>query len=220
MYVKHFIPDDKSITILDAGCGDGRHALELSRCGYTAVSAIDLFEELVDESINYKKASIEKLPFEDGQFEFIYSMGSVVNYASPPEKGINEIARVLKPGGKCLISSHTLHSTHTLSRLIRRKIGMKTATHLHGLTFYSTAQMIKAQEQAGLEMLEVTGYQPSVIWYGREVYMQGYNRVIQPILQKLLGKAKYAMPSTTKSKLLKKIYSVVGYHAVYYSKKI
>lgn len=42
-FIEHEINSDKSLKILDVGCGTGRHTIELSQRGYT-VTGIDLSE--------------------------------------------------------------------------------------------------------------------------------------------------------------------------------
>ncbi len=216
LYINEYVPVDKKSKILDVGCGDARHARELLRLGYTSISAVDLFDKLLDDAINYQTASVEAMPFDDGVFDFAYAMGSVVNYVSPPEKGINEIARVVRSGGTCLISSHTLHSTHTLFRRIRRKLGIKSAAHLGGLTFYSTRHMIKALEQAGLKVLFVDGYKPSMLYLWRPAY----RRILFPALRAVGVNAKPPSLKIAKSTMMRRVNSIIGYHAVYYCKKL
>lgn len=57
---------------------------------------------LVDRA-EYVNGDARKMPFEDAYFDAIFSNGSLHEWAHP-EMIFNEIARVLKPGGKYLIS--------------------------------------------------------------------------------------------------------------------
>jgi len=57
-FIEKEIGYDKSVKILDVGCGTGRHSLELSRRGYT-VTGIDLSESLLQRA--RQKASAESL---------------------------------------------------------------------------------------------------------------------------------------------------------------
>lgn len=98
--------------ILDAGCGRGwlsRLALER---GFK-VSSVDIADKVIEENefINQRyeikiplaKASVDNLPFEDGEFDAVFLI-DVLEHLPSPEKALQEIGRVLKKGGKLLIS--------------------------------------------------------------------------------------------------------------------
>jgi 2-polyprenyl-3-methyl-5-hydroxy-6-metoxy-1,4-benzoquinol methylase len=57
-FIESEIHKDKSLTILDIGCGTGRHAIELTKRGYS-VTGIDLSESQINYAIN--KAKEKKL---------------------------------------------------------------------------------------------------------------------------------------------------------------
>jgi len=62
--------------------------------------------EGVADKIEFKQADVRKLPFEDASFNVIVSSGVLhhINGEMPDhEKAINEMLRVLKPGGKIVL---------------------------------------------------------------------------------------------------------------------
>jgi ubiquinone/menaquinone biosynthesis C-methylase UbiE len=73
-FIEQEVVRDKSIKIIDIGCGTGRHAIELTKRGYT-VTGVDLSEaqlararEKATEAgvtINFQKHDARALPFED-----------------------------------------------------------------------------------------------------------------------------------------------------------
>jgi len=73
-FIEQELKSDKSLTILDVGCGTGRHTIEMSKRGYT-VTGIDLSEtqlkrakeksELNNLMIDFQKQDARNLPFED-----------------------------------------------------------------------------------------------------------------------------------------------------------
>ena len=70
------------------------------------VTAIDpLMDEyakiipLDDRKIEYVNGSGEELPFKDGEFDVVTCL-NVIDHTPNPEKMLNEIRRVLKPGGR------------------------------------------------------------------------------------------------------------------------
>ena len=53
-FIEEEISHNKSIQILDIGCGTGRHAIELSKRGYSVVG-IDLSQAQIDRAIENQK---------------------------------------------------------------------------------------------------------------------------------------------------------------------
>lgn len=52
---------------------------------------------------------VENMPYEDNTFDFVYSFG-VIHHTPDIQKAINEIYRVLKPGGSCYIAVYNKNS--------------------------------------------------------------------------------------------------------------
>ncbi len=108
------VPKDHSI--LDLACGQGRHAIELARQGYSNVSGLDRSHYLIRKAksivlqenlnINFKEGDARKLPFQADTFDVVLLLGNSFGYFESVEDDIivlKEIYRVLKPGGKFLI---------------------------------------------------------------------------------------------------------------------
>ncbi|OPY88298.1 MAG: Ubiquinone biosynthesis O-methyltransferase [Smithella sp. PtaU1.Bin162] len=76
-FIEAEVGRDKSIKILDIGCGTGRHAIELTRRGYK-VTGVDLSESQLERAreksreagmkIDFQRHDARKLPFE-GEFD-------------------------------------------------------------------------------------------------------------------------------------------------------
>ncbi len=98
--------------VLDMGCGSGRYSLALAQVGAAKVSAIDLEEKSFCVSRDYARehqldvtfyeGNFLTLPFEDNQFDFVFCNG-VLHHSASTEKGLSEIARVLKDSGKAFL---------------------------------------------------------------------------------------------------------------------
>ena len=61
----------------------------------------DMFQKLNLSYEDLKVASAEKLPYENNYFDFVYSFGVI--HHTPDISAVNEIHRVLKPGGRAVI---------------------------------------------------------------------------------------------------------------------
>jgi ubiquinone/menaquinone biosynthesis C-methylase UbiE len=103
-------------TVLDVGCGTGTLAIVAKgRVGRTGkVHGIDASPEMIARArkktekaglaVDFRKASIEALPFQDRQVDVVLS--TLMLHHLPRqvrENGLYEIRRVLKPGGRVLI---------------------------------------------------------------------------------------------------------------------
>ena len=93
-------------TVLDVGCGPGMFTRELvARLGEARVSAVDPVATFVAATAeafpvaDVRRASAEELPYPDGSFDACVAQ-LVVHFMSDPERGLAEMARVTRPGGR------------------------------------------------------------------------------------------------------------------------
>jgi ubiquinone/menaquinone biosynthesis C-methylase UbiE len=106
-------PEDK---VLDQACGVGRHSLELARRGFSHVTGLDFTQAYVKEAIlkakheglkvEFVHGDMKDLPFADESFDAVYNFYTSFGYFRDErdnERVINEVARVLKPGGRFLL---------------------------------------------------------------------------------------------------------------------
>lgn len=98
---------------LDAGCGNGRGSLFMLSNGAASVDTLDISQTNIDstthniEDFGFKNfkchlGSLEDIPFPDETFDFVWCNG-VVMHTHNPDKCLQELARVLKVGGKAWI---------------------------------------------------------------------------------------------------------------------
>ena len=111
--------------ILDAGCGNGRHALPLARAGYRVV-ALDMSAVLLaaarraarDASWpHFVRGSYARLPFEPATFDAVLCLGTALGYLADQgdRAALHEFRSMLAPGGRLVIE--TLHRGEIGSRL-------------------------------------------------------------------------------------------------------
>jgi len=95
--------------ILDIGCGTGHLAGELMKRGYEAwgVDLSDAMVEYAREHYNpdrFRVGDIEHIPFPDNTFDGVVCLG-VMEYLEKDEPAVREMWRVLKPGGRAVITT-------------------------------------------------------------------------------------------------------------------
>ncbi|MDD2534601.1 MAG: methyltransferase domain-containing protein, partial [Eubacteriales bacterium] len=108
-------------TILDLGCGRGRETFEAAHLAGPTGRAVglDLTQAMVDKAsatatesldvqsgrihVEFVQGDIERLPFADDSFDAIIS-SCVINHAQDKQRVYREIFRILRPGGRFVIS--------------------------------------------------------------------------------------------------------------------
>ena len=91
--------------LLDVGCGPGAFtAVALERLGMGSVSAVDPTPHFVSTirerhpGVDVRQAAAEEIPYADGAFDVAASQ-LVFHFVTDPERGVREMARVVRPGG-------------------------------------------------------------------------------------------------------------------------
>ncbi|MGE5841427.1 MAG: class I SAM-dependent methyltransferase [Deltaproteobacteria bacterium] len=113
--------------ILDIGAHEGFLCGALVKLGYRA-AALD-FESHLEESIweelgvEWRQCHIEgdPIPFPDGHFSGVYMGQLLEHFTYSPRKPLEEIWRVLKPGGLLVVDVPNVGEWHNFYRLIRGK---------------------------------------------------------------------------------------------------
>jgi SAM-dependent methyltransferase len=93
-------------TVLDAGCGMGRHARQLAPYAARVVAvdfslAIDQAARNVAElqNVDCIQADLLSLPLADGVFDYVYSLG-VLHHVDATERALAGLVAKVKPGGR------------------------------------------------------------------------------------------------------------------------
>jgi ubiquinone/menaquinone biosynthesis C-methylase UbiE len=101
-----FFGDLTDKCVLDVGCGKGRFARVLQEQNPGAeIWGLDISEEMlqfVPVGIHRRPGSMTELPFADSTFDCVYATESL-EHAVEIERAVDEMCRVLKPGGKLAI---------------------------------------------------------------------------------------------------------------------
>lgn len=178
--VKKYFKKDQ--TILDLACGAGRTTVRLHEMGFK-VKGTDLSDVLIGIAqkrfpyINFECGSYSDIKEADASFENILISHNGLDYAYPESeriKALKECARVLKPGGHLIFSTHNIKSLHFSPFYLKeRKIWMlkntirafKVHDYIYDLrmwTYYtSPSYCIKQVESTGLKFVEMIGFRSS-----------------------------------------------------------
>jgi len=113
--------------VLEVGVGAGTDHLRFARGG-ARLSGIDLTEaaialtrrRLAMEGLgsDLRVGDAEKLPFDDGSFDIVYSWG-VIHHTPDVQRAAREIVRVLRPGGRFCVMVYNRRSLVALQTWIR-----------------------------------------------------------------------------------------------------
>jgi ubiquinone/menaquinone biosynthesis C-methylase UbiE len=101
---------------LEIGPGPGYLGLEwLKKTKGTRLKGLEISDDMItlarknaaeyslSSRVEYYQGDAQKMPFEDGHFDAVFTNGSLHEWAHP-ENIFNEVARVIKPNGRYVIS--------------------------------------------------------------------------------------------------------------------
>ena len=100
---------------LDAGCGNGLHSVALAFLSRSRTVGVDISKRAIGEAqerfkrvenLEFAVASVNRLPFCDGSFDFVTCL-RVLHHNAHREKASSELKRVLRVGG-LLLAGETL----------------------------------------------------------------------------------------------------------------
>ena len=97
-------------TVLEAGCGNGRLLRALNQRGYD-VYGCDYIREAVQavnrlgEALSVEVADVRNLPYRSSTFDVVLAFGVIHGLESGVERALGEFVRVLRPGGRLVVSA-------------------------------------------------------------------------------------------------------------------
>lgn len=133
-HLLRLVPFDssKGRAVLEVGCGAGVDLARFGRGG-AVVTGVDLAPSAIQlAAANFSQQGLtgelrvadgERLPFKDGTFDLAFAHG-VVQYTAEPQRMVDEIRRVLKPGGEAIFQVYNRISwLNLLSKVM--KVGLE-----------------------------------------------------------------------------------------------
>ena len=147
-------------TMLDIGCGGGATLKRLlKRSNDAHAYGIDISQEsvakarkvnaaLLDKQVFVCQGSAEKLPYEDGKFDVVTAVETVYFWPNLPGC-LQEVRRVLKPGGRFVIMVEVIESDSMWTEVVE------------GMTAYSPEQLKNLLDEAGFMDTAIHRKKPS-----------------------------------------------------------
>jgi ubiquinone/menaquinone biosynthesis C-methylase UbiE len=104
------IPSKSSV--LEVAPGPGYFAIELAKLGNYRITGVDISETFVEIAranaaqanvqVDFRRGNASAMPFREAKFDFLFCRAAFKNF-SDPQGALDEMYRVLKPGGQALI---------------------------------------------------------------------------------------------------------------------
>lgn len=161
----------RGATVLDWGCGNGHVSYSLTRLGYEVTGfAFEGYglRKHIGEGYRLELGSEDspsKLPFEDGSFQAVLSVGvleHVRETGGAESASLAEIARVLDDDGSFIC--YHLPNRHSAIEAVTRRLFPGKYSHPHR---YTSADIRRLVGGAGLRLLETKRYGalPRNVWH-------------------------------------------------------
>ena len=98
--------------VLEVAPGPGYCAIELAKLGNYEIVGLDISKTFVEIAranaakagmrVDFRRGNVSDMPFSDEAFDFVFCRAAFKNF-SEPKRALQEMYRVLKPGGQALI---------------------------------------------------------------------------------------------------------------------
>lgn len=147
--------------VLEIGCGTGCDLLQFAKHGARAVGIditpehLRLAHERVGTLASIGQAEATALPFANNSFDYVYSHG-VLHHIDKPRVVVNEIFRVLRPGGRFNIHVYALFSYFTLLRILQHgrdwKLWIENSRDPVHIDFYTAKKLRQLFEPSPLNI--------------------------------------------------------------------
>jgi SAM-dependent methyltransferase len=196
-FLDAYVPE--GVQVLDAGCGPGRFALDLARRG-TCLTLVDISQTQLDIAHQqFQAAGLQErvdaflcldmvvMPeLRDASFDVVVCYGAALSYTYDRyEAALQELVRVLRPGGRLLISVDSLYGNlrllgpydlHTFLESPDEHLDWQAILSGGGvfytrpgspefhqpLVMFTSAGLRQALEQVGLQVVEMAAANPVV----------------------------------------------------------
>jgi len=190
------LPNRNDLSVIDLGCGTGFFTNILAS-KYKNVIGVDLSKKMLEfakskssHEIEWIEADAFHLPFEDASIDLVYS-NLMIQWCEPLGNLLDEITRVLKPGGLFIFSSLVDGTLHEL-----KSSWKQVDDEPHVIDFHTHGSLCETFDESQFKLLEhdvkdvVLEYE-SVLHLAHELKGLGANHVPNKKNKGLAGKDKW-----------------------------
>ncbi len=159
LYTISCIPDKGNLKVLDVGCGTGLNSSLIAKQGHQ-MYGVDISSNAIAKYNNRGMTGLvcdleRFLPFRAHTFDLVF-FSEVVEHLVSPQDVLKEIHRILKPGGKLVLS------TPNSAFWVYRILGLLGYTlteiqHKMHLRFFSKRSLIQLVQQSGFQVNHIIG---------------------------------------------------------------
>ncbi|WP_259756285.1 class I SAM-dependent methyltransferase [Pseudomonas sp. GCEP-101] len=154
--LRETVAADAGSRVLDLGCGAGHVSFQIAEfCD--EVIAYDLSQQMLDVvasaaaerglgNISTRCGAAEQLPFEDGEFDFVFSRYSAHHWRDVGQ-ALREVRRVLKPGGVACFIDVAAPGLPLLDTYLQTVEVLRDTSHVRD---YSPSEWARLVGEAGL----------------------------------------------------------------------
>jgi len=149
--------DVKGKVLLDLGCGDGTYSIAAFQRG-ARVTGLDISDAMLDSaqhraaacgaSVEWRQASAESLPYDSGTFDVVLAV-TILCFVRHPLQVVQEVSRVLRPGGLFVIGELGRFSFWAVSRRVRGWLGSSRWRDAH---FWTVGELQQLLQQGGFQV--------------------------------------------------------------------
>lgn len=168
-------------SVLEIASGSGYLSIELSKIGKYKITGMELSKDLTEIAtrnakeagveINFQQGNVSKMPFQSNMFNFIVCVLAFKNFKEPL-KALEEMYRVLKPGGTALIMDLNRRASMKATKKVAENMGLKGITAYIAGAIQRSAAYSKDEFNTCISQTEFKDYEIRDSGMGFSVYLK------------------------------------------------